>query len=192
MQLKACLLLWAVAPPSLEASTSNTPGLKTFPPALGVAGSVQLEPGSQEEKRDSQRTPLSLAAAWGCEHRNFRTNSRLFTCGFCSWWLFTFLQCWEGRSWASRALAHRGESAVLTDSVSYSASLHPRGHWLAWQACRRLGYRMGDGTLEHRVQKPCHHPLSQCPTHSEETLSQGLRAETGEKVWGRSDQALRL
>lgn len=128
------MLLWAVAPPSLEASTSNTPGPKTIPPALGVAGSVQLEPGSQEEKRDSPRTPLSLAAAWGCEHRNFRTNSRLFTCGFCSWWLFTFLQCWEGRSWASRALAHGGESAVLTDSVSLSASLHPRGHWLAWQA----------------------------------------------------------
>lgn len=89
------------------------------------------------------------------------------------------------RSWASRALAHGGESAVLTDSVSHSASLHPRGHWLAWQACRRLGYRMGADArapCPEAVPPPTAPAASPLRGERRRAFPKGLRAKAEESV----------
>lgn len=77
---------------------------------------------------------------------------------------------------------------MLTDSVSHSASLHPRGHWLAWQACRRLGYRMGGGrsSTVSRSRATTHRPSGQ-PTQrrgEEESLSQRSKGQGRRKRGG--------
>lgn len=76
---------------------------------------------------------------------------------------------------------------MLTDSVSHSASLHPRGHWLARQACRRLGYRMGGGrsSTVSRSRATTHRPSGQ-PTQrrAEESLSQRSKGQGRRKRGG--------
>lgn len=163
-----------MAPPSSETSTSYTPGPKTVPPALGVACGGQWTVGTRESEGERGRTEDSavLGGSLGVRAQKFQNKLQAVYL----WALFLvviyFPSMLGGKELGLKGLSMRrrirriGRANRFCQPLSQFASQRS----LACMAgVQETWLQNGGWTLEHRVQKPCHHPLPQQPAHSEES-----------------------